>query len=215
MTPEPLLLAQWHVVVPVKGGPAAKSRLHPPSGVSRWSLAFAIAEDCLRAVATALDPGRVVVVSSDEAVTDLAATLGTVLVADPQDGLDSAARTGIAAAVAQGAGPVAVLLGDLPALLSDDLVEALSELGRHAPAFVPDHAGTGTALLGSADPLGMPLAFGPHSAAAHERAGYQRLDLDLPRLRTDVDDDSGLQVALRLGVGPSTRAVLSGAFSGR
>jgi 2-phospho-L-lactate guanylyltransferase len=29
----------WRLVVPIKGGAAAKSRLHPPPGVSRASLA--------------------------------------------------------------------------------------------------------------------------------------------------------------------------------
>jgi 2-phospho-L-lactate guanylyltransferase len=38
-----------------------------------------------------------------------------------------------------------------------------------------------------------------------------RLDLDLPTLRSDVDDDTSLREAARLGVGPHTSAVLLGA----
>ena len=52
-------------------------------------------------------------------------------------------------------------------------------------------------------------SFGPGSAARHQAAGAVRLELDLPGLRTDVDDDRSLTAALELGVGPATGRVLA------
>jgi 2-phospho-L-lactate guanylyltransferase len=74
---------------------------------------------------------------------------------------------------------------------------------------VPDAQGTGTVLLTSLTGQLEP-AFGPGSAARHAAAGHHRLDLALPRLRTDVDDDRSLAAALELGVGPATLGVLDG-----
>jgi 2-phospho-L-lactate guanylyltransferase len=219
----------WRLVVPVKGGAGAKSRLHPPAGVSRAALAWAIARDCLAAACTALPPSRVHVVSSDETVRSYAAALGAVVVPDPGRGLDEAVRAGVrsasAAAVDQGAAwlrpraatngdllspdGLAVLLGDVPSLRPDDLRTALAAAAAHPRAVVPDAQGTGTVLLTSLTGHLEP-AFGAGSAARHTAAGHHRLDLALPRLRTDVDDDLSLAEALALGVGPATLGVLAG-----
>jgi 2-phospho-L-lactate guanylyltransferase len=106
---------------------------------------------------------------------------------------------------------VAVLLGDLPALRPDDLLAALRAAGGHLRAVVPDVEGTGTVLLTARDGASLEPSFGPGSAARHQAAGATRLDLELPHLRTDVDDDRGLAVALALGVGPATAGVLAAA----
>lgn len=243
-----VLEVSWRLVVPVKGGAGAKSRLHPPPGVRRAALAWAIARDCLDAVTAALPPTRVHVVTADDAVARYAAGLGAVVVHDPGRGLNEAVRAGVraasTAAIHQGAallrpnetgtsGPngtgtaygaprthgrptgaegVGVLLGDLPALRPTDLLTALQAAAEHALAVVPDAEGTGTVLLTS---LGGHLepAFGTGSAARHSAAGHRRLELDLPRLRTDVDDDASLRAAQRLGVGPATEAVLAPALT--
>jgi 2-phospho-L-lactate guanylyltransferase len=78
-------------------------------------------------------------------------------------------------------------------------------------AVVPDAAGTGTVLLTALAGHLLEPAFGAGSAARHGEAGPHRLDLDLPRLRTDVDDDRDLAAALELGVGPATAALLGAA----
>ena len=52
--------------------------------------------------------------------------------------------------------------------------------------------------------------FGPDSASRHAADGAVRLELDLPRLRTDVDDLQSLVRVLELGAGPSTTAALGG-----
>jgi 2-phospho-L-lactate guanylyltransferase len=208
--------AAWRLVVPVKGGRRAKSRLHPPPGVARVDLALALATDALDACVAGMPPGHVLVVSSDPQVAAMATARGVRVVADPGGGLDAAARAGRGAALLDDpeAG-VAVLLGDLPALRPQDLTTALGAAAAYDLAVVPDAQGTGTVLL-TAGPGGeLRPAFGPGSAARHEAAGHHRLDLDLPRLRTDVDEDRDLAAALLLGVGPSTRDVLqAGRHSG-
>ena len=222
----------WRLVVPVKGGAAAKSRLHPPPGISRVDLARAIAHDCLTAVCAGMPRGRVHVVTAAADVAGLAARLGAVVVDDPGAGLNAAVRAGLRAAAAarrdggharpgsdgaldrtdrpdRAARPgVAVLLGDLPALRPEDLTTALASAAVLDRAVVPDAVGTGTVLLTAVGGHLPEPAFGSGSADRHTAAGHVRLELDLPRLRTDVDDDASLGVALTLGVGPATRACL-------
>jgi 2-phospho-L-lactate guanylyltransferase len=202
--------ADWHLVVPVKGGTSAKSRLHPPPGVGREDLALALATDCLTACCAGMPPGRVLVVTSDERVRQVARTLGARVVADPGAGLDAAVLAGRDRAVsADPDAPVAVLLGDVPTLRPDDLVAALAAAAAHPLAVVPDASGTGTVLLTALRGVDLTPSFGAGSAARHEAAGHRRLPLDLPRLRTDVDDDRALRSALALGVGVATAGVLA------
>ncbi|SDO69688.1 2-phospho-L-lactate guanylyltransferase [Pedococcus dokdonensis] len=201
----------WRLVVPVKGGAGAKTRLHPPPGVAREDLALALATDCLTAVCSGMPSGRVLVVTSDERVRQVARRLGTVVVADPGAGLDAAVVAGRDHAVAGSPStPVAVLLGDLPALEAGDLTSALGAAAAYPLAVVPDASGTGTVLLTARHGADLVPAFGDGSAARHEAAGHHRLELDLPRLRTDVDDDRALREARGLGVGPATAGVLAG-----
>ncbi|GAB3444941.1 hypothetical protein GCM10027517_25270 [Phycicoccus ginsengisoli] len=201
----------WRLVVPVKGGPAAKTRLHPPGGVDRAALATALATDCLAACVAGMPRGTVHVVTADAHVGAIAAGLGAVVVPDPGGGLDAAARAGRDAALAADpSAAVGVLLGDLPCLRPEDLRAALSSASHHPRAVVPDADGAGTVLLTAQPGADLVPAFGEGSAARHEAAGHVRLDLDLPRLRQDVDDDGALRVALALGVGPATESALAG-----
>jgi 2-phospho-L-lactate guanylyltransferase len=217
MTPFP----DWHLVVPVKGGATAKSRLHPPVGVGREELALALATDCLTACCAGMPPARVLVVTSDERVGRMAAGLGARVVADPGAGLDAAVAAGRDHALTDPRGgpgspgsaasprPVAVLLGDLPALRAQDLATALGAAAAYPLAVVPDASGTGTVLLTALAGEALTPSFGDGSCARHVAAGHHLLDLDLPGLRTDVDDDLALRAALALGVGPATRRTLA------
>ncbi|MEZ0165683.1 2-phospho-L-lactate guanylyltransferase [Kineococcus sp. LSe6-4] len=193
----------WRVVVPVKGGEEAKTRLALPR---RQELALAMALDCLAVCRRTPGVGLVVCVSDDPVVLRAvrAAGVGTV----------SAGRPGLGAAVAAGLaslerGPTAVLLGDLPALRSRDLAAALARARTvPGPALVTDAAGSGSVLL--TDPDGdLPHRFGPDSARRHVEAGAVVLRDPLPSLRRDVDTVADLRSALALGVGPHTRAALA------
>jgi 2-phospho-L-lactate guanylyltransferase len=108
-------------------------------------------------------------------------------------------------------GPAAILLPDVPAARPEDLSHALraaaAALAAHptaSMAVVPDTDQTGSVLLAARSASTLDPAFGPGSAAEHIRRGAVRLDLDLPRLRRDVDTPADLLAALELGAGPRT-----------
>ncbi len=203
----------WTVVLPVKGGPSAKSRLGAPPPV-----AAAIALDCLEAVLACPAVGLCVVVSADAAAQRAARRAGATVVTEsrPGSGLVAAVADGIAAADRRPrcVRPAAGLLADLPALRPEDLQQALAAtraaFTAGAPAVaVPDADGTGTVLLAARTPSRLDPAFGPASFAEHRRRGALPLPLDLPRLRRDVDTPADLEAALALGVGPRTTSALA------
>ncbi len=200
--------SDWAVVVPVKGGPLAKSRLHLPRG-ARAELADAFARDTVAAIAAGMPGAPVLVVTADPEVARWVAAGGHRVVADPGSGLDAAVASGVGAARGLGAGSVAVVLGDHPALRPHEVRAALAAAGAHPASVVPDADAGGTALLTLPASGAVRTAFGPGSAAAHERLGFARLDLELPGLRVDVDDAASLAAAVALGLGPSSRAALA------
>ena len=198
----------WRLVVPVKGRLTAKSRLHPPAGVARADLAHAFALDTITAAAAVIPPAQLFVVTADELTATFVRDWGGIVVADQGDGLNPAIRLGIGRADAElGPGPTAVLLGDIPTLRPQDLIAALLACRRHRAALVPDASGTGTVLLSALSANDLHPRFGPGSAREHSR-DCVRLDLDLPALRTDVDDDRTLRTAIAIGVGRHTALVL-------
>ncbi|HET9655759.1 MAG TPA: 2-phospho-L-lactate guanylyltransferase [Kineosporiaceae bacterium] len=197
----------WTLVLPVKGGPAAKSRLGAPP-----ELAEALVRDTLDAVTACPDVVRVVVVTSDPAAVARAREASAEVVPErrPGMGLVEAVRDGIRA-VADRPGPVAVLLADVPAARPEDVATALQAADAALSArtavpmaVLPDTEGTGTVLLAARSADALDPAFGPGSAAEHARRGAVRLDLDLPRLRRDVDTAADLRAALELGAGRRT-----------
>ena len=201
-------IERWRLIVPVKSPLTAKSRLHPPDGVARGDLAHAFALDTITAAAAVIPPTHLVVVTSDERTAIFVRDQGAIVIEDHDGGLNAAIRQGIGYVDrVLGPGPTAVLLGDIPTLRAQDLVRALSACKAHPRALVPDASGTGTVLLSALSPRDLHPRFGPDSAREHSRSGV-RLDLDLPALRTDVDDDRTLRHAIAIGVGKHTASVL-------
>jgi len=198
----------WRLIVPVKGQLSAKSRLHPPAGVARADLAHAFALDTITAAVAGMPPAHLVVVTSDEPTATFVHDRGGIVIADRGAGLNPALGQGIDyVRDVLGLGPTAVLLGDIPTLRPQDLIDALSACAAHQRALVPDASGTGTVLLSALSPRDLHPRFGPESAREHSR-DCVRLNLDLPTLRTDVDDDQGLRKAVAIGVGRHTAVVL-------
>lgn len=203
----------WHVVVPVKGGHDAKSRLR--LSLDDDSLIAAIVHDTLDVVSQVVTPARLVIVTGDPAESARARDAGFFVVLDPGEGLNAACTAGVSAVRSapsvrhDGPVPVAILLGDHPALTPGELVAALGAGADHETFFVPDADGLGTALLGTTTAGAPDLAFGPGSAASHSALGHTRLDLDLPGLRHDVDDEQSLRhVLAHLTLGARTRRAL-------
>lgn len=204
---------EWTVVVPVKTGDHAKSRLGAGPDV-----AAAIAADTLRAVAHCRSVRTLVVVSGPGLRPRLSRRgLSVLRVTEttPEAGLNAAIIDGLVRSPRDT--PTAVVLGDLPALRPASLGQALARVAQvlaatagavRPAAFVPDAEGSGTVLLGALDPESLVPRFGPGSAAAHEAGGAVRLDLDLPDLRRDVDTPADLAAAADLGLGSATDGVV-------
>jgi 2-phospho-L-lactate guanylyltransferase len=203
----PEATTEWVVVIPVKGTPDAKSRFG--SG-DHSALAMAIALDTVDAALAADGVSGVLVVTSEGASPLFDETEALVLIEDGVPGLASAIGLGIETAaemMAPGRG-IAVLLGDLPAMTSAELGDALALAARYDLAMVPDAEGTGTALITAADGAIHAPAFGVGSAALHRVAGYVALELPADSgLRNDVDTLDRLR-SLEGRLGPRTAAVL-------
>jgi len=165
------------IVIPVKGGAGAKSRLGGDA-TFRAALARAMALDTIDA---ALEVASVIVVTSDDLAADVAA-VGVGVVPDPGEGLNAAIEAGLEA-VPRGAAS-AVLLGDLPGLDPRELRAAL-EASVAERSFVADADGVGTVL--TAARASHALRFGAGSRQAHLDAGYVELLEPWPSLRRDVD----------------------------
>ncbi|MGQ7350155.1 NTP transferase domain-containing protein [Quadrisphaera oryzae] len=219
----------WRLLMPVKGGPTAKSRL---ADVVRRvpGLAEAVALDSVEAALACPRVASVHVVCADVGRGERLAALGARVVREsaPGSGLLAALDEGLAALRAGAPdgpdGPgrdddaVAVLLADVPSLRPADLAAALDEalavVAAGGTAAVPDADGTGTVLLagrlrGPAGGLLRPR-FGPGSALAHRRDGAVPVGLGLARLRRDVDTPAELDEARALGLGPRTARALEG-----
>jgi 2-phospho-L-lactate guanylyltransferase len=199
----------WTVVVPVKGGPAAKSRLSP-LGARRLAVAAAVAADTMATLRSTSRVSGLLVVTRDPQAAATAEALGALIVTEPAAGLDAAVAAGLR--VAPRHRPCAVVLADLPALRPADVADVLDRcaaalLGGAVRVVVPDVEGDGTVLMAGGHPAALHPSFGPGSAARHASGGLL-LPILNDRVRRDVDTPDDLSTAVRLGVGPATRAAL-------
>jgi 2-phospho-L-lactate guanylyltransferase len=203
------------LVITVKSLGRAKSRLLGAADrglgdrAAHEALALALVRDTAAAALATPNVRKLLVVTSDPTVADTLAADGVATTPDAPD-------LGLNAAVAYGAelllladptATVGVLQSDLPALCSEELTAALSEsAGRRA--FCADRQGTGTTLLVAAPGGPLDPRFGPGSAAAHTASGAERIGVDLPTLRCDVDTAEDLALATTMGVGWHTAAAI-------
>ncbi len=192
------------VVVPVKPPAVGKSRLDAPA-VRRRELAGAFALDTVTAALAAAPVQEVLVVTDDALFSRDLVALGAASLPDG-DTSDLNATLRQAVAEAHRRWPSlrpAALCADLPALLSEDLTEALRQAPDEGAAFVGDAAGMGTTLY-TADAAEFRPRFGIGSRAAHLATGATEIVGDLAGLRCDVDDLGDLRAALDIGVGEHT-----------
>jgi 2-phospho-L-lactate guanylyltransferase len=198
----------WTVLVPLRALPSAKSRLAdtvPPE--LHADLVEAIRADTLEAVRATESVARVVVIGDRPG-------RGVTLV-QSSAGLNGALCDGAAFASAHWPDDgIAALVGDLPALRSSELANALDDAAAVPTAFVPDASGTGTTLLTATPGAELRPEFGDGSAARH---GAHAAELDAgDGLRADVDTAADLAAAARIGLGPRTlRLAESAGLAGR
>ncbi|HEY9304224.1 MAG TPA: 2-phospho-L-lactate guanylyltransferase [Mycobacterium sp.] len=203
------------LIVAVKRLAAAKTRLAPVfSAPTRETVVLAMLVDTLTAAARVEAVRHISVITPDDAAAAAATDLGAEVLSDPTpDGHPDPLNNAIAAAeqaVAESVSNIVVLQGDLPALQTQELAEAIAAARHHQRSFVADRLGTGTAAL-FAFGAALEPRFGPDSCAQHRRSGAIELTGAWPGLRCDIDTPDDLAVARRLGMGPVTaRAVAAG-----
>jgi len=201
------------LIIAVKRLAAAKTRLAPVfSARTRENVVLAMLVDTLTAATGVASVGSITVVTPDEAAAAAAGKLGANVLADPTpEGHGDPLNNAIAAAeraVVESFSNVVVLQGDLPALQTQELAEAIAAARHHRRSFVADRLATGTAALcafgSTLDPQ-----FGPDSCARHRRSGAIELTGAWPGLRCDVDTPADLAAARRLGVGATTARAIA------
>ena len=204
--------SRWTVVMPVKSLSAAKSRI--ARGGVAGTLALAFFHDTVDAAIASPRVACVIVATHDEVIGAAARAKGCLVVDDAEHpGINAAAAW--AASHRSTAGPVAVLVSDLPCLTPEAMTAVLDAAHAAATSFLADADGSGTTMWMSA--TGKPVAsqFGPDSASAHRAAGAVDLAAEsaepdvLSQARRDVDTEDDLAEAIRVGVGPSTSEALA------
>lgn len=201
---------QVGLVIAVKRLNAAKTRLAPVlSAAARERLVLAMLADTISSAAAVPAVSSITVVTPDPAAAAAAVELGAQALADPTpDGHLDPLNNALAAAERSSATTAMMILqGDLPALRTAELSDAITAAAAHRRSFVGDRHGTGTSALFT---FGAPLdpRFGADSARRHADSGAVELTGDWPGLRCDIDTPDDLAAALRLGVGPSTSRVI-------
>ena len=201
------------LIIAVKRLAAAKTRLAPVfSARTRESVVLAMLMDTLAAAGRVRSLGSITVITPDDAAAASAIDLGADVLADPTpEGHPDPLNNAIASAeraVRSSFANVVVLQGDLPALQTQELNEAIAAARQHRRSFVADRLATGTAALFA---FGSPLnpQFGSDSSARHRSSGAIELTGAWPGLRCDVDTPNDLAAARRLGVGPATARAIA------
>jgi 2-phospho-L-lactate/phosphoenolpyruvate guanylyltransferase len=199
-------------VIALKPTEHAKSRLDLPDPLRR-RLAWAMALDTLAALANALP--HVLVVSDQPALEARLRRAGltvNVISESGNSGINSALSRGAEALQARGFRTIVACVGDLPALRPDSVHRILDASRAHDRSFVADASGVGTTIL-VAHNVRLEPQFQGRSAAAHHASGAVSLSDEVIRLpvadaRRDVDTEADLIVAIGLGVGGATEALV-------
>lgn len=201
------------LIIAVKRLGAAKTRLAPAFAAGgRGDVVLAMLVDTIRAAIAVPSVRTITVVTPDDVAARVAQELGARVFPDPTAvGHGDPLNNAIAATevfIRAETPNVGVLQGDLPALLTTELAEAIAVAGGHARSFVGDRHGTGTSALFAFGTALRPR-FGTGSTRRHADSGAVELRGAWPGLRCDIDTPDDLSTALRLGMGTATRAAIA------
>jgi 2-phospho-L-lactate/phosphoenolpyruvate guanylyltransferase len=197
--------SKWQAIVPAKGVHDSKTRL------GRRDLTIPILSDVVAALLGCSAIAAIKVVTPDPVIAQLASSLNCEIVPETTgNGLTSAIQDGLSQCNAEGHDNVIVLLGDLPCLTSQHLDSFLMCGSQYETAFLSDTEGTGTTMWMRTTRHSKPPSFGVRSRAKHWESGAREIVGDLfIGARRDVDTAVNLWDAVRIGVGPATRAALA------
>ncbi|HEY0227047.1 MAG TPA: 2-phospho-L-lactate guanylyltransferase, partial [Mycobacterium sp.] len=135
------------LIIAVKRLTAAKTRLAPVfSARTREKVVLAMLVDTLTAASGVAAVGSITVITPDDDAAAAAAGLGAGVLADPTpEGHADPLNNAIAVAermVAESFSNTVVLQGDLPALQTQELAEAIAAARQHGRSFVADRLAT-------------------------------------------------------------------------
>jgi 2-phospho-L-lactate/phosphoenolpyruvate guanylyltransferase len=192
------------VIVPHRGLEVAKTRLAPVlSPAERGDLAAHLLRRVLRIARQAVPD--VVVISPSAALGELVEPMGARLLIQHGMGLNEGLDQARAAAERDGIDILAILHGDLPELIVDDVQALVAAVSDPAGvAIAPDRAVTGTNGLAMRPPGAIGFQFGADSFARHraeaEAAGLSVAIVERSGLAFDLDTPQDLRSWLESGV---------------
>jgi len=180
------------LIIPVKPFGEGKSRLHHVLNADQRA---ALSRRLLRGVLdTVKESGlaeRILVISRDEAVLDLARAAGAVTVPETGDGLNTALEAARGRAIESGAGAVLILPADLPLVTVDDLARLHALAAEEEGVVIAPSRDGGTNALLLRPPHLLDFAYGPDSFQHHRQQahanGYRCRTLESPTLAFDLD----------------------------
>ena len=199
-------------VIALKPTQHAKSRLAVPDPLRR-RLAWTMALDTLSALSV---PLRLALVVSDQPALEAQlhrAGIAAEVISEPgHGGMNAALSRGALELRARGFPTVVASVGDLPALKPESVRRILTASRPHSRSFIADASGVGTTILVAHDVELLPH-FGGRSAAAHHASGAMSLTAEALKspigdARRDVDTEADLAVAIGMGVGAATSALV-------
>lgn len=205
-------------VVPVKAFGEAKSRLGPQlSPEVRETLARAMLEDVLDALAQVRGLAGLIVVTVDPLATRIASLRGAIVYRDgASEGHTTAVMTVARRLQSDHRGGMLTVPGDIPGVKAAEITTLLRR-HRETPAFtiVPAHNDRGSNAIVMSPPAAVALAFGgdsfgPHVAAAR-RAGIEpTIVTGLAGIARDVDNYDDVVALLETRRSVRLRHVLLG-----
>ena len=204
MTARDLAKTLIPAIVPVKDLSEVKTRLASALDANqRRQLVLAMLSDLLHALRQCRIVGRILLVSRDPSVAELAHSLDTDLLNSREDnGLNSAIDAALSELIDRGETQALVLHADLPLASADGLAKLIEE-GRHADlALVPCNDKDGSNALLTRLPPRINFHYGPgsyqqHLAEAHKQ-GLEVAQPDLPELALDIDTVADLGQLCRI-----------------
>jgi coenzyme F420-0:L-glutamate ligase/coenzyme F420-1:gamma-L-glutamate ligase len=188
------------IAILMKDPANAKTRLIPAlDNDARESLALLLFDNTLAFFRKFHPQAPIAVVTGSDRISEVANRHGaSVLFERKAAGINSAADMAAAWASAIGAETLLVIHADVATIVASEIEHLLEAARTHAVVIAESYDGGTNALL-SSPPTAIPFAFGPRSAAAHEKAAQDaalsHVRLRLPWLCRDIDTPADLATA--------------------
>lgn len=179
----------------------------------RAELALAMLVDVVTACVESEMFDRVGVVSGDSDVFWQVRELGATPIPEPAtlSGLNDGLTFGVRYLARRvGCDEVVIFPADVPLVLAEDVCTVVNALAGSERRVVMVRAGdNGTNALGLRPPEVIPMRFGVDSASKHrgeaEATGVEVVEVDVPRLASDVDAAGDVETLASKAVGAATR----------